>query len=158
MSDVNNQPKDGNLSKSLQMETTSPIQPQKKDGILIFSAAIFGGWLGLHCFMSKRYLRGLVYFLMGGIPWGFVKGLQHNVCPVWYYMLGFSLRFVQMICNTIDVYKISRGKYTDKPGRIIYGGGAWMALMFVLYVFLYYRSFFTEVYWFLRKMVEVYSK
>lgn len=125
-----------------EMEEVSKI---KVSGYVIFFASIVGGWLGLHCVIARRYRRACVYFLMGGTPFACLNGLMNKSGPVWFYFIAYSLMFIQIICNLIDTYKISRGNYTDKTGNIIYTKSRWMPIVFIMFAFLYLRSFYYDV-------------
>ena len=124
-----------------EMEEVSKI---KISGYVIFFASIVGGWLGLHCVIARRYRRACVYFLMGGTPFACLNGLMNKSGPPLFYLIAFFLMFIQIVLNLVDTYKISRGKYTDKTGSILYTESKWMPIVFILFAFFYLRSFYYD--------------
>lgn len=118
---------------------------KEKSGFVIWCLAILFGWLGVHSFLSKHYVWGLLHFLMGGLPFALIKGAQHGLCTPRQYYIAYALMFIQLILNIYDVLNISRGKYSNGTGSVVYRGHKMMVIASAIFAGYSLRHFFFVV-------------
>ena len=83
-----------------------------KGTLLFWMGAILGGF-GVHCFISGRILRGILYAVFGGFTLNFLIGFLNPFgvsFPVGVYIFTNLASIVITILASIDLWKIARGK------------------------------------------------
>lgn len=104
-------------------------------GTNIFWMAVILGPLGVHCFMSKRILRGILYIVFGGFLAGFINGyFGKQVFSESLRYVFFALALIVNAFILIDIWEISKGTYTHKITGISYTGAKWMKVLFFVFL------------------------
>ena len=103
------------------------------DGTLIFWLAALFGTLGIHCILSKRYLRGYAYLFVA--HWDI---LIKMFCPSLWRIMPYWVPVIIFFCNLVitvfclkDVYAISKGCYDNVKNKQLYKSKTWMKSCFV---------------------------
>ena len=105
-----------------------------KGTLLFWMGAILGGF-GVHCFISGRTLRGILYAVFGGFTLNFLIGFLNPFgvsFPVGVYIFTNLASIVITILASIDLWKIARGKYTHQKKGFTYVGATWMIVIAIL--------------------------
>ena len=107
-------------------------------GTLIFWMGALFGELGIHCFISGRTLRGILYAVFGGFTLNFIIGALNPFgvsFPVGVYIFTNLASIVITILACIDIWKIASGKYTHQKKGFTYEGATWMFVIAILAYF-----------------------
>lgn len=105
-----------------------------KGTFLFWMGAILGG-LGVHCIISGRNLRGILYAIFGGFTINFFIGALNPFgisFPVWVYIFSNLASVFITILACIDLWKIASGKYTHQKKGFTYDGATWMFVIAIL--------------------------
>ena len=120
---------------------TTPKSDEKNketfNGTLIFWLCEIMGELGIHCFVSGRTLRGLLYLSMTIISCFIIPLAVPFVMFLGKPMYGLDLIagimiFIVTVLVFIDAWTIGNGHYENKINGKKYRGGLWMKVVAIL--------------------------
>lgn len=118
-------------------------QPQEEQqegtqkGTLIFWMCALLGEAGIHCFMSGKVLRGIIYALCGGVIIGFWTGFLGPFgihLPVEFHLVAYLASLPIVVLKCIDIWKIAQGKYSHSKKGFKYRGATWMTVIALLVI------------------------
>jgi len=123
-------------------ETGTPQDSKQLTGTSIYWMTVLFGELGIHCFMSRRWLRGILYFIFTNLP--FVLGsivsassfiFENTISKTTLFIISIPALIIWAFAF-LDLIKISKGKYTKKSTGETYASASWMKKCLILYVLL----------------------
>ena len=123
------EPPEGQLQDNLQGTT-------RKGTLIFWMCAIFGE-TGIHCLMSGKILRGIIYAICGGFLISFWSGFLGPFgihFPVGIHFVAYMASLPIVVLKCIDLWKITQGKYSHTKKGFKYKGTTWMVVIGILVI------------------------